>query len=324
MRRIEMEWLPVGIKVLAELEDGPNKHLADLFWKQLPYCSLQNHALVSGHHLYHLVPSAELVYTEAGHKVDRTQSPDGTLYLSQLQHLAIKYGPLSEYIPAAPVGRVIAEHLPRLREAGQACWNAAYRSKQIIQVRIRAEGEPGWDFSLRRFECPDLPAVNALVARIQDETAAIWIDPPREIVDMHRGEIPSGAGSYEQYFSTLLFVNGETRSLGYNNLNGLVRLSHKESLSLEALCEAARMFMGTSAEFLGYCGLNKLWAFTQETLAILPQLKTKQQFTALIGSLAFYVNVLNTWNLQYFPWKHGAEYPARSSAPGQRPAQPAL
>jgi hypothetical protein len=324
MRRVEIEWLPLGIKVLADLEDGPNKHLADLFWNQLPYCSLQNHALVSGHHLYHLVPSVELLYTEAGHKVDRTQSPDGTLFLSQLQHLAIKYGPLSEYIPAAPVGRVIPEHIPRLREVGQACWNATLRSKQIVEARIRAEGKPGGDLSLPRFECPELPAVNALAGRIQDETQAIWVDPPREILDLHRGEIPSGAGSYSQYFSTLVFVNGETRPLGYCALNGLVRLSQKESLSLQVLCEAAPTFMRTSAEFLGYCGLSTLWTFTQETLAILPQLQTKQQFTALIGSLALYANVLNTWNLQYFPWNHGSEYPARSSASGRRPAHPAL
>lgn len=320
MRRVEIEWLPLGIKVLAELSEGPNRHLADLFWDRLPYNSLQNHALVSGHHLYHLVPSVELLYTEAGHKEDRTKSADGTLFLSQLQHLAIKYGPLSEYIPAAPVGHVIPEHMPLLREAGRGCWEAAFRSKEIIEVRVRREGTQsgavrrGAALGLPRFECPELPAVHALAERVQEETEAIWTTPPREIVDLHRGAIPSGAGSYSQYFSTLVFVNGETRPLGYCALNGLVRLSRRESLTLEALCEIAPTFMRTPAEFLGYCGLDTLWSFTQETIAVLPQLRTKDQFCALIGSLALYANVLNTWNLQYFPWHHGTEYGARAQS----------
>jgi len=33
----------------------------------------------------------------------------------------------------------------------------------------------------------------------------IWIDPPREIVDLHNGLGRSGAGSYDQYFNTLSF-----------------------------------------------------------------------------------------------------------------------
>jgi hypothetical protein len=322
MRTVEIEWQPLGIKVLAELFDGPNRNLCDLFWDNLPYHSLQNHALVSGHHLYHLVPSVELLYTQAERKEDRTKSPDGTLFLSQLQHLAIKYGPLSEYIPAAPVGIVIPAHLPLLREAGRACWEATFHSKEIIEVRVRRKGSIETAFPLRRFEFDGHPEVQSLLSRIQDETDRVWIDPPREIVEMHRGNIPSGAGSYAQYFSTLVFLNGETRPLGYCALNGLVRLSRSESLSLDALLEMTPTFIRTSAEFLGYCGLEILWTFTQETIKVLPRLRTKDEFCALIGALALYANVLNTWNLQYFPWRHGTEYPARSHVDTLSPAFP--
>jgi len=196
----------------------------------------------------------------------------------------------------------------------------AVRARPIEALDVIEHDYPAARVRLHPYLCEHTAGEPQLLACQQ----AIWVDPPREIVDLHRGEIPSGAGSYAQYFSTLVFVNGETRPLGYCALNGLVRLSQKESLSLQVLCEAAPTFMRTSAEFLGYCGLSTLRTFTQETLAILPQLQTKQQFTALIGSLALYANVLNTWNLQYFPWNHGSEYPARSSASGRRPAHPAL
>jgi hypothetical protein len=323
MRVVEIEWYPLGIKVHAELFDGPNKNLSDLFWNNLPYNSLQNHALVSGHHLYHLVPSVELLYTQAGRKEDRTKSPDGTLFLSQLQHLAIKYGPLSEYIPAAPVGIVIPEHLPLLREAGRKCWDATFRSKEIVEARVRRKGTTEKSFQLPKFERAADDEVAALVARIQAETEKVWVTAPPEIVEMHRGNIPSGAGSYAQYFSTLVFLNGETRPLGYCALNGLVRLSQSETLSLDALREMTPTFIRTSAEFLGYCGLEILWGFTQETLRVLPRVQTKSEYYALIGALALYANVLNTWNLQYFPWRHGSEYPARGSTDVPRPTIPA-
>jgi len=154
------------------------------------------------------------------------------------------------------------------------------------------------------------PDAQCLLSNIQDEIERVWLVAPREIVELHRGIIPSGAGSYAQYFSTLVFLNGETRPLGYCALNGLVRLSRSETFSLEALCEMTPAFVRTSAEFLGYCGLETLWSFTRETMKVLPRLKTKDEFCALVGALALYTNVLNTWNLQYFPWCHGAEYPS--------------
>jgi len=328
MRAIEIEWRPFGITVVAELSDGPNRNLADLFWESLPYNALQNHALVSGEHLYHLVPAVELVYTQARLKVDRTRSPDGTLFLSQLQHLAIKYGRLSEYLLAAPVGHVIPEHLPLLREAGRACWNATLHTKEIVEVRVRRKGAAECGYRLPRLAAYDArPEVQALLARIQDETEQVWISPPREIEDLHRGVVHSGAGSYAQYFSTLVFLNGETRPLGYCALNGLVRLSQSENLSLQALCEITPNFIRTPAEFLGYCGLNTLWSFVHETFDVLPLLQTKEQYHALIGALALYANVLNTWNLQYFPWHHGTEYPAREGvelAAGTLPPPPRI
>lgn len=310
MREVEIEWLPIGITVTARLFDQQNRGLGDLFWRSLPYNALQNHALVSGRHLYHLIPLVDLLYTPADSKEDRTRSPDGTLFVSQLQHLAIKYGPLSEYIPAAPVGCVIPEHLPLLREVGQACWQATFRSKQIVEVRVRRSGEETGAYQLR-WPDGELPAqVEALVARIRSETERIWIAPPDEIVRLHAGQIASQAGSYEQYFSTLVFLNGETRPLGYCALNGLVRMCVNRDISLETLRAMTANFIRTPAEFLGYVGLDTLWQLTQETLEVLPQLRSKQEYLLLVGALALYANVLNTWNLQYFPWQHGVDYPA--------------
>jgi hypothetical protein len=309
VRQIEIEWVQTGITVTADLSKKRNPGLVDLLWNELlPYNSLQNHALVSGKHLYHLVPHHQLVYLEAEHKEDRTQSPDGTVFLSQLQHLAVKYGPLTEYLPAAPVGRVIPKHLGRLKRAGQACWEATWESKQIIEVRVRRKGEPAAEFTLPRIPPIGLPEVQQLIGEIYDEIERVWIDPPIEIVNMYQGRITSRAGSYNQYFSTLVFLNGEVRPLGYCALNGLLKVCRTTDIGVADLKCIAPIFIKTPSEFLGYTGLDTLWRFTQLVLAALSKVETKEHYFALINSLALYVNVLNTWNLHYFPWHHGMEY----------------
>jgi Cucumopine synthase C-terminal helical bundle domain len=310
MSEIEIEWVQLGAKVTAVLTDDKNPHLANLLWASLPYRSLQNHALVSGLHLYHLVPVEELIYTRAAVKENRTQSPDGTVFLSHLQHLAVKYGPLSEYLPAAAVGYVLPEHMDTLREAGRGCWEAAYRNKQMVEVRVVRKGEQAvGELPLPRPRAVADPLLRTLVEDIHAETERIWTNPPREIVDIHAGRIASGAGSYGQYFSTMVFVNGETRPLGYDALNGLVKLARSGDVPLEALRRITPVFLSVPAEFLGYCGLKTMWSLTSRVLAGVQTVESTKDYAAVISVLALYVNCLNTWNLHYFPWQHGEQYP---------------
>src|SRR5262245_23081724 len=107
-RRIQITWHPRKLAVTAEL-DGRNAGLADALWAALPYRRLQGHALVAGHHLYHVTPAHELLHLRADHRVDRRAVPDGTVFCSQLQHLGIKYGELTEPMGATPIGRVVPE-----------------------------------------------------------------------------------------------------------------------------------------------------------------------------------------------------------------------
>ena len=312
MRQIEIEWLPLGISVTADLDDGPgarNPTLVDLLWAKLPYRSLQNHALVSGNHLYHLVPHPELIYTEPSTREDRTLSPDGTVFLSQLQHVGIKYGPLTEYLSASAIGAVQATDLADLRDVGRACWEAAYRTKQVLEVRMRRTGDESPIPALPPARRAADPEVQRLINDIHAETERVWLDPPAELIDIHAGRIRSRAGSYDQYLSTMVFVNGETRPLGYCALNGLLRACQSETISLEVLCELTPNLIKTPAEFLGYCGLEIQWDFVQRSLASLPRLTTKTDYFALIATLALYTNCLNTWNLHLFPWELGDRYP---------------
>ena len=310
MRQLEIEWVQPQITVTADLTDH-NPDLADMVWDRLvPYNSLQNHALVSGDHLYHLLPSAEPVYRTPDHKMDdRTEAPDGTVFLSQLQHIGIKYGPLTEYLPAAPIGRVVPDDIDALRSAGRHCWDAAYTTKEAVEVRIRRKGDRVSEYPLPRPPRTGIPAVERLVDEIHDATQRSWTVPPEEVVDIHAGRISSRAGSRDQYFSTMVFLNGEVRPLGYGALNGLLRLVRTTDLPLDTLRQITPGFIRTPSEFLGYTGLHTLERFTRETTEALDLLEDREQYFALISALALYVNMLNTWNLHLFPWDHGKEYP---------------
>ncbi|MET8629587.1 hypothetical protein ABZW30_38650 [Kitasatospora sp. NPDC004669] len=300
-RHIEIAWPDLGMTVTAEL-DGRNPALADALWEALPYRSLQGHALVAGAHLYHVAPIPSLLHLTADHRIaDRREAPDGTVFCSALQHLGIKYGTLTEPMAASPVGRIREQDMSALAEAGSAIWESVYSTKKPITAEVRRKGEQG-GHRIPRLHASG-PAADALVADIHAETERIWLTEPSELGELHRGAVPSGAGTFGTVLPTLLFVNGELRPLGYASYGGLVR-GAAQGMPIEALRHMARLLVGVPAEFLGYCGLEKLWQFTQRFLGLLDGLD-RDDFMAVTHHLALYINCLGGWNLHLYPWETG-------------------
>ncbi|WP_217369241.1 cucumopine synthase-related protein [Nonomuraea antri] len=280
--------------------DERNLALSEALWDALPYCTLQGHALVAGRHLYHLAPIHGLLHLPATHRVDRRTVPDGTVFCSRLQHLGIKYGELTEPMTATPVGQVAEADLDVLAEAGQAVWEAVFSTKKPVLAEVRrADTATGHRLPLLGATNPQ---VNALIRDVHAETDRIWLQAPRELVDLHEGRVASGAGSFGTLLTTLVFVNGETRPLGYACYGGLVRAA-SEGMPMDALRHMARVLAGTPAEFLGYCGLENLWGFTRRMLDLLDSIDDRDDFTALMAHLALYVNCLGSWNSHLFPWE---------------------
>ena len=300
-QRIEVSWSVPGITVTAELDDR-NAGLARALWDALPYRSLQGHALVAGHHLFHVAPVHDLLHLHGTHRVDRRTVPDGTVFCSRLQHLGIKYGPLTEPMAATPIGRVVPGDLDALAEAGHAVWEAVYSSKKPVVAEVRRAGESG-GHRIPRLTA-SAPEADALVGDVHAETERIWLEPPAELLDVHDGRVRSGAGSHGTVLTTMLFVNGETRPLGYNAYSGLVRAAY-EGMPLPSLRHMARTLVAVPAEFLAYCGLEKLGQFTERLLDLLDGLTVREDFVAVMSHMALYINCLGGWNLHLFPWHLG-------------------
>jgi hypothetical protein len=88
-------------------------------------------------------------------------------------------------------------------------------------------------------------------------------------------------------------------------------VAEEESFSLEHLKIMARLYLPLGSEFLGYCGLKKIWEFTQAVLGALDSLKTKEDYKELINSLNTYVAVVHGWIHHYFPWNVGELFPQK-------------
>ncbi|KAL2863992.1 cucumopine synthase [Aspergillus lucknowensis] len=320
-RKIKVKWPQLDITLTAVMKDEVNPRLVKLLYERLPYRSLQNHALVSGDHLYHLVPSEKLIYTKPNYIVpNRVTEPDGTVFLSGLQHLAIKYGPLTEYLPAAPCGNIVAEDIDKLVRAGNAIWNACNNTKEIIEVIVwdAYESEPTEHLPLPLERMGVSKEVMRLVETIHGETEKSWSAISPDIGLVHTGGALSGAGSKNSYFSTMVFINGEIRPLGYNVLNNILKVAETEpDFELRHLVKMFRIFASVPSEFVGYAGADFLYRiFRQIEHAIEKNVSTsnnqeqgREDFLAMIGAFAKYVNLLNAQNLHIFPWKLGTEYP---------------
>jgi len=143
---------------------------------------------------------------------------------------------------------------------------------------------------------------------VREEIDRIWLEEPEEVKKLRMGFIDSDAGSYGQYFTTLVFVDGEVRALGYICYTAILNALRDPEFDLAHIRKLARMLIPVCAEFLGYCGLTKIWDFSQRFLDLIERIESREGLEELVRSLVLYVNRMNGWIHYYFPWGLGSQY----------------
>lgn len=149
--------------------------------------------------------------------------------------------------------------------------------------------------------------VNQLRQDVEAEIKRIWLDEPDEVKKLRMGFINSGAGSYGQYFTTFVFVDGEVRALGYLCYTTILDLLRDPKFEMDHIRKTARSMLPVCAEFLGYCGFKNIWDFTRRFLGLLDKSESKDVLSELVRSLVLYVNRMHGWVHFYFPWGMGAQ-----------------
>src|SRR4030042_1087182 len=130
--------------------------------------------------------------------------------------------------------------------------------------------------------------VQKLRQEIDAEIKRIWLEEPEEVRKIFAGFIDSGAGSYGQYFTTVVFMAGEVRALGLLVFTGCLRARDDPDFDLGQIRKLSQMLVPVCAEFLGYCGLTKVWDFSRRYLDLVDKIESRDELRGLVRFLGFY------------------------------------
>ena len=144
---------------------------------------------------------------------------------------------------------------------------------------------------------------------IEKETEKIWLNEPLEITRLKMGISEFDAGTDGQIFAVVLNLNGETRAFAVRVCFHLLKKIESPDMALESLKLLARNFLPNNAGTMHFLGLKKIKYFSENVLAVIDQLKTKEEFKELIGALYAYANRMMFWIHEITPHGLGVFYP---------------
>lgn len=147
--------------------------------------------------------------------------------------------------------------------------------------------------------------------RIDREIKAIWGNEPDDVKRLRLGIVPSGAGSFDQYFSTMVFALTYTLTMGEHVLYGLLKAADNEKIPLSALQELTREHLSTGFDapmFIGYVLAPNAKVFADQIVEVLDQVSSRDEFKKLVGAYFTYLNILHWWLHIYFPWSLGSAF----------------
>ena len=124
---------------------------------------------------------------------------------------------------------------------------------------------------------------------IEDEIQLIWLDEPIELKKFRLGIVETGAGAYDQYFSTWVFGDGEIRALGiycvFNAIEACERKAPNPVYSLEQCKDLFKYGCAVCAEYVAYnMAMPKIWDFYNQLVASYDSITSKEDFAELLYS----------------------------------------
>jgi hypothetical protein len=135
-----MSWPDFDATVTFVLEDDANPELCEEFWSGLPFSCIQEHGMVTGDLIYCWTPLVSVAPVRVYNL--HNESPMGRVSYSQVtgNKVIVKYGPLSEDLPAPVLGLVDGQHHKTLIDIGNAVWRNTMTSKRLLRVSFESAG----------------------------------------------------------------------------------------------------------------------------------------------------------------------------------------
>jgi hypothetical protein len=151
---------------------------------------------------------------------------------------------------------------------------------------------------------------------LEEERERIWLKCPQEVQDMGRGIMPRRTGSHGQYLSTLIFAEGEARTLSDEMLWGMLEVMRRGQADLGTLQALIGEIVAYKADFFDFVGMPHAGALVHAYVQAAQECQSIDELEALTSVAITYVNRLHMWVDAVFPWgvSNGFKRPEASAA----------
>lgn len=147
-----------------------------------------------------------------------------------------------------------------------------------------------------------MTTVSEAIAALDAERERIWLTCPEEIERLGQGHVPRRTGSHGQYFTTLMFAEGESRTLSDELLWGLIEIGQKTDFDLRTVVLIVDQIVSYKAAFFDFVGMPEAGKFLQLYVEGARAATSQEEFLQLTRAAITYVNKVHMWVDAVFPW----------------------
>lgn len=159
-------------------------------------------------------------------------------------------------------------------------------------------------------------SIDEVIQALDEERERIWLTAPDEVLAMGRGIMPRGTGSHGQYLSTLIFAEGEARTLSDEMLWGMLQVMDRGGADLATLQALISEIVAYKADFFDFVGMPNASALIHRYVDAANACTTIDDLRRLTAAALTYANRLHMWVDAVFPWgvTNGFKRPDRTIA----------
>ena len=151
--------------------------------------------------------------------------------------------------------------------------------------------------------------VDDVIAELDVERDRIWLTLPEDVRDLGNGIVPRGTGPKKQYFTSLLYAEGEARTLADEILWGLIEISRNPEADLDTLKLVVSQIVDYKADFFDFVGLPLTCRWTHRYAEGARAAETLEEFGAVTGAVLSYMNRVHMHIQSVFPWGIASAFP---------------
>ncbi|WP_213992440.1 hypothetical protein [Sodalis sp. dw_96] len=152
------------------------------------------------------------------------------------------------------------------------------------------------------------------IHHFESERQRIWLTSPDDVMALGRGEIPRRTGARGQYLSTIIFAEGETRTLADEMLWGIIRVAEDTQADLKTLQALIKQIIGYKADFFDFVSLPEAAEVTKIYVDTAINCTSIDELLRLTYAMLSYANRLHMWVDFILPWGLGDGFRRKKTA----------